>query len=113
VPDSLTVFQFPPGHRRRLRTSNLLERINKEIKRRARVATLFPKRRRFAPPGQCDPDGNQRRMGDRKDLSEFGIPRPANSLDSALGTFNVENVLKERMHVQPEETRFRGTGRRP
>jgi hypothetical protein len=34
-------------------------------------------------------------------------------LDSALGTFSVENVLKERMHVQPEETRFRGTGRRP
>ncbi|HEV2324041.1 MAG TPA: IS256 family transposase [Terracidiphilus sp.] len=42
VPDGLTVFQFPPEHRRRLRTSNLLERINKEIKRRTRVATLFP-----------------------------------------------------------------------
>jgi hypothetical protein len=34
-------------------------------------------------------------------------------LDSALGTFNVEDVLKERVHAQPEETRFRGTGRRP
>ncbi len=42
VPQSLTVFQFPPEHRRRLRTINLLERINKEIKRRARVAALFP-----------------------------------------------------------------------
>lgn len=42
LPESLTVFQFPPEHRRRLRTSNLMERINKEIKRRARVATLFP-----------------------------------------------------------------------
>lgn len=42
VPESLTIFQFPPEHRRRLRTSNLLERINKEIKRRARVASLFP-----------------------------------------------------------------------
>jgi transposase-like protein len=42
VPDSLTVFAFPPAHRRRLRTSNLLERLNKEIKRRTRVATLFP-----------------------------------------------------------------------
>ena len=28
--------------RRRLRTTNLLERLNKEIKRRTRVATLFP-----------------------------------------------------------------------
>lgn len=42
VPDSLTIFAFPAEHRRRLRTSNLLERINKEIKRRTRVACLFP-----------------------------------------------------------------------
>jgi len=42
VPDGLTVFVLPPSHRRRLRTSNLLERLNKEIKRRTRVATLFP-----------------------------------------------------------------------
>jgi putative transposase len=42
VPEGLTVFQFPATHQRRLRTSNLLERINKEVKRRTRVATLFP-----------------------------------------------------------------------
>ena len=42
VPESLTVFTVPMAHRRRLRTSNLLERLNKEIKRRTRVATLFP-----------------------------------------------------------------------
>jgi len=42
VAEGLTVFAFPPAHRRRLRTSNLLERLNKEIKRRTRVATLFP-----------------------------------------------------------------------
>ena len=42
VPESLTVFSLPASHRRRLRTSNLLERLNKEIKRRTRVATLFP-----------------------------------------------------------------------
>lgn len=42
VPEALTVFAFPAAHRKRLRTSNLLERINKEIKRRTRVATLFP-----------------------------------------------------------------------
>ena len=29
-------------HRRRLRTSNMLERLNEEIKRRTRVAGLFP-----------------------------------------------------------------------
>lgn len=42
VPEGLTVFTFPSAHRRRLRTTNLLERLNKEIKRRTRVATLFP-----------------------------------------------------------------------
>jgi transposase-like protein len=42
IPEGLTVFQFPATHGRRLRTSNLLERTNKELKRRTRVATLFP-----------------------------------------------------------------------
>jgi len=42
VPEGLTVFTRPTAHRRRLRTSNMLERLNKEIKRRTRVATLFP-----------------------------------------------------------------------
>lgn len=42
VPESLTVFDLPASHRRRLRTTNMLERLNQEIKRRTRVATLFP-----------------------------------------------------------------------
>ena len=42
VPEGLAVFALPVGHRRRLRTSNMLERLNEEIKRRTRVAGLFP-----------------------------------------------------------------------
>ena len=42
IPEALTVFGFPEAHRRRLRTSNMVERLNKELKRRTRVATLFP-----------------------------------------------------------------------
>ncbi len=42
VPESLSVFRLPASHRRRLRTTNMLERLNREIKRRTRVATLFP-----------------------------------------------------------------------
>ncbi len=42
VPEGLTVFELPPSHWRRLRTTNVLERLNQEIKRRTRVATLFP-----------------------------------------------------------------------
>lgn len=40
--EGFTVFNFPQGHRVRLRTTNGLERINREIKRRTRVASIFP-----------------------------------------------------------------------
>lgn len=42
IPEGLTVFAFPPTHRRRIRTTNGLERLNREVRRRSRVATLFP-----------------------------------------------------------------------
>lgn len=42
VPEGLTVLDFPAAHRVRLRTNNLLERLNRELKRRTRVASLFP-----------------------------------------------------------------------
>jgi len=42
IPEGFTVFSIPYKHRKRLRTTNMLERLNKEIKRRTRVATLFP-----------------------------------------------------------------------
>lgn len=42
VPEGLTVLDRPTSPRPRLRTTNMLERTNKEILRRTRVATLFP-----------------------------------------------------------------------
>ena len=36
------MFDLPASHRRRLRTTNGLERVSQEIKRRTRVARLFP-----------------------------------------------------------------------
>jgi transposase-like protein len=42
IPEALTVLTISAAHRRRLRTTNSLERLNREIKRRTRVATLFP-----------------------------------------------------------------------
>lgn len=42
VPQGFAVFALPEPHRRRMRTTNGLERLHKEIKRRTRVATLFP-----------------------------------------------------------------------
>jgi len=42
VPEGLAVFALPQRHRKRMRTTNMLERLHEEIKRRTRVARLFP-----------------------------------------------------------------------
>jgi transposase-like protein len=42
ILEGLTVFSFPATHQRRLRTANGLERLNREVRRRSRVAMLFP-----------------------------------------------------------------------
>lgn len=42
IPEGLTVFAFPPGHRRLLRTTNGLERVSREVHRRTRVVGIFP-----------------------------------------------------------------------
>ncbi len=42
ISEGLMVFAFPQGHWRLLRTTNGLERLNQEIRRRTRVARLFP-----------------------------------------------------------------------
>jgi transposase-like protein len=42
LPEGFTVFDFPLDHRRSIRTTNSLERINKEIRRRTRVVGIFP-----------------------------------------------------------------------
>ena len=44
MEECLTCLAFPEGHRRRIRTTNGLERLNQEIKRRTRVVRIFPNR---------------------------------------------------------------------
>ena len=42
LPEGLTAFSFPAEHWKKIRTSNCMERINREIKRRTRVVSIFP-----------------------------------------------------------------------
>ncbi|QGQ25844.1 hypothetical protein F1728_25625 [Gimesia benthica] len=46
IPEGLTVFTIPGGHRKRMRTMNMLERQNRELKRRSRWRDCFPMRSR-------------------------------------------------------------------
>ena len=44
IEECLTCLAFPESHRRRIRTTNGLERFNQELKRRTRVVRIFPDR---------------------------------------------------------------------
>jgi transposase-like protein len=42
IPEGLAVFAFPASIRRLLRTTNGVERLHREVRRRARVVSIFP-----------------------------------------------------------------------
>ena len=42
IPEGLTAFAFPAAYRRVLRTTNGVERLHREVRRRARVVSIFP-----------------------------------------------------------------------
>jgi len=44
VPEGFTVFALPVPYRRKLRTTNLSEFLNREIRRRTKVVGVFPNR---------------------------------------------------------------------
>jgi len=45
IEECLSCLAFPESHRRRIRTTNGLERLNQEIRRRSRVVRIFPNER--------------------------------------------------------------------
>jgi transposase-like protein len=42
IEEAIAVLNFPPSHRKRIRTTNACERLNQEIRRRTRVVRIFP-----------------------------------------------------------------------
>ncbi len=79
-PDLLTHFTFPESHRRQIRSTNPLERLNKEIKRRTAVVGIFPTRASvIRPVGMvlAEQDDEATMMPEmRRHISEAVQPRP-------------------------------------
>ena len=42
VEETLTVYRLPREHRSRMKSTNMLERYNEELRRRTRVVRIFP-----------------------------------------------------------------------
>ena len=42
IPEGLNCFELPKAHQERMRTTNMVERVNQELKRRTRVIRIFP-----------------------------------------------------------------------
>ncbi len=42
IPEGLTLFNFPESRQKKLRTSNSVERLNREIRKRTKVVSIFP-----------------------------------------------------------------------
>lgn len=73
--DALAYLDFPPAHHRRLRTNNVQERMNREIKRRANVVQVFPSRKSLvrllgAVLSEMDEDWSARRWFTEESISE-------------------------------------------
>ena len=48
IEETLTFYRLPRQHHKHLKSTNMLERLNEEIKRRTHVVRIFPERRRAA-----------------------------------------------------------------
>ncbi len=80
-PDALVYLDFPPSHWKRLRTNNVQERTNREIKRRARVVQVFPSvasLERLVGAAMCDVDDEwgQRRYFSEERIAELYAQAP-------------------------------------
>lgn len=81
VPEGLTVFTLPRRHRRRLRTSNMLERLKRGDQAADAGCRPVPERGVGAAAGQRRLDGDQRGVGDEPQVPDdgTGLTRPRSS----------------------------------
>lgn len=90
--DALAYLDFPFEHHRRLRTNNVQERANRELKRRSRVVQVFPSRRSLirmlgAVFAEMDEDWASRRWFTEESVAKAysgktGAPEPGYGSDA-------------------------------
>ena len=77
--DALAYLDFPYAHHRRLRTNNVQERANRELKRRSRVVQVFPSRKSLirmlgAVFSEMDEDWASRRWFTEESIAQATAP---------------------------------------
>ena len=77
--DALAYLDFPYAHHRRLRTNNVQERANRELKRRSRVVQVFPSRKSLirmlgAVFSEMDEDWATRRWFTEESIAQAAAP---------------------------------------
>ncbi len=73
IEETLTFYRLPRQHHKNLKSTNLLERLNEEIKRRTLVVRIFPNvASAAAGPGARGGDARELDRGDP--VPEYGIP---------------------------------------
>lgn len=90
--DALAYLDFPHAHHRRLRTNDVQERANRELKRRSRVAQVFPSRRSLvrmlgAVFAEMDEDWASRRWFTEDSIAQATAPsKPTAPAPACEGT---------------------------
>ena len=74
IEETLTYCDFPSEHWTRIRTNNVIERLNREIRRRTRVVGSFPERSSAPHAGLCPATPCGRHPMEQQEVHEHEAP---------------------------------------
>jgi hypothetical protein len=85
IEETLTYYRLPLSHHKHMKSTNMLERLNQEIKRRTHVVRIFPGPGQLPAPGACAGGRDARGMAGKPALLEHGRPARAQKAADAGG----------------------------